>query len=88
MILKNLRSLHIPDSIPSIPHEAVASNIMNMNKQTANAVSITANNNNDEKPDKDKKDKKEKKPTYLYLCTTKCRYVVVKKACRQLGFKM
>ena len=32
--------------------------------------------------------KKKKKETFLYLCTTKCRYVVVKKALRQLGFKM
>ena len=33
------------------------------------------------------KDKK-KKPQYLYLCTVKTHYVVVKKACKQLGFKM
>ncbi|CDW79462.1 tubulin-tyrosine ligase family protein [Stylonychia lemnae] len=34
-----------------------------------------------------KKEEKKKKPQYLYLCTAKTRYVVVKKACRQLGFK-
>jgi hypothetical protein len=31
---------------------------------------------------------KKKKTTFLQLCTTKLRYVVIKKACRQLGFKM
>jgi hypothetical protein len=40
-----------------------------------------------EKPEKVEKEKK-KKQTFLMLCTPKLRYVVVKKACRQLGFKM
>ena len=39
------------------------------------------------KDDKSEKEKK-KKPQYIYLCTAKVRYVVIKKACRQLGFKM
>lgn len=30
---------------------------------------------------------KKKKEQHLLLCTAKVRYVVVKKACRQLGFK-
>jgi hypothetical protein len=34
------------------------------------------------------KKKKTKEQSYLYLCTTKCRYVVVKKALRHLGYKM
>lgn len=38
--------------------------------------------------EKKTKDKKNQKEQHLYFCTTKCRYVVVKKACRQLGFKM
>ena len=32
--------------------------------------------------------RKKREQSCLYLCTTKCRYVVVKKALRQLGFKM
>jgi hypothetical protein len=33
-------------------------------------------------------DNKKKPASKLILCTSKVRYVVVKKACRQLGFKM
>lgn len=42
----------------------------------------------DGSPENSPGSKKKKKETFLYLCTTKCRYVVVKKALRQLGYKM
>ena len=32
--------------------------------------------------------KKKQMQTHLYLCTSKCRYVVVRKALKQLGYKM
>ena len=35
-----------------------------------------------------KEPKKKKKPEYLYLCTTKCRYVVIRKAAKMLGYKL
>eukprot|EP00347_Sterkiella_histriomuscorum_P017972 403347271 len=47
-------------------------------------IITTTKNNKDEGKITQKKKKKEQ---HLLICTTKCRYVVVKKAARQLGFK-
>ena len=36
----------------------------------------------------DMKKKKKAKPQYLLFCTSKCRYNVIKKAVKQLGYKL
>ena len=61
---------------------AGTNNTSNGNRVNPIAVKgLTKDDNDDEKSPK-------KKQTFLYLCTTKCRYVVVRKALKQLGYKM